>query len=93
MDKSTFYKLIMIKWTWNANEYIRRYELMDVYDASTILGVRLRTVRNWERRMLMPPRQKRGRRFYYRAIDIEHMREVMASEDRPIWMAYVKRGR
>lgn len=93
MDRGTLYKLIMMKWDWDPHTYVCQSELVDVFSASMILGVSVRTLRNWARRRIMPPRQKREKTYYYRRVDIKLLGETIASSNRPAWMALIKRKR
>lgn len=50
-------------------------ELISAEDAAKLLGFSVRTLTEWGKRELMPPRQKRGKRLLYRVSDIQRLAE------------------
>lgn len=77
MERRILYRLIGTTWAWNPHKYIDPYELVSISTAAMMLGRSLRTLRKWESRKLMPPRQKRGKTYYYREADIEFFRQLL----------------
>ena len=80
MDRFTFWSLIKLNWSFEQHKHIERWEGIEIEAAAIMLGRSVRSLRNWERRKLMPPRRKGGKggkTYYYKKSDIEILNEVL----------------